>query len=117
VEWKVGPDPEENVIQETSSLHAFAGLNASSVLEVTTSLSAAPTRIIELETELKTQKDNISAEFLKAIEQKDKLHKEEIEKTVQVVRDELTSEFERATRVVDNIKTKELNKRIANPEG
>jgi hypothetical protein len=35
VEWKVGPDPEENVVQESSSLHDFTGLNASSVLEVT----------------------------------------------------------------------------------
>jgi hypothetical protein len=39
VEWKVGPDPEENVVQATSSLHAFAGLNASSILEVTNALS------------------------------------------------------------------------------
>jgi hypothetical protein len=53
VEWKFGLDPEENVIQEASSLHAFAGLNASLILEVTTSLSEAKTRIVELETELK----------------------------------------------------------------
>jgi hypothetical protein len=41
VEWKVGPDPEENVVQATSSLHAFAGLNASYVLEVTNTLGTS----------------------------------------------------------------------------
>jgi len=56
------------------------------------------------------QKDDISAEFLKSIEKKDKLHKEEIQKTMQDVRDELMLEFERATRVVDNLKIEELNK-------
>jgi hypothetical protein len=61
---------------------------------------------------VETQKDNISAEFLKFIEKKDKLHKEEILKNVQVVRDEITLEFERATKVVDNIKTEELNKAL-----
>jgi hypothetical protein len=40
---------------------------------------------------MKNQKDNISTKFLKVIEQKDKLHKEEIEKIVQVVRDEMAS--------------------------
>jgi hypothetical protein len=41
MEWKVGPNPEENVVQEVSTLHAFVGLNASYVLEVTDSLSAS----------------------------------------------------------------------------
>jgi hypothetical protein len=39
VERKVGPDPEENVVQATSGLHAFVGLNDSSILEVTNALS------------------------------------------------------------------------------
>jgi hypothetical protein len=43
VEWKVGPDPEENVVQAASTLHDFIGLNASSILEVTNALSMAKT--------------------------------------------------------------------------
>jgi hypothetical protein len=38
LEWKVGHDPEENVVQATSALNTFAGINASSVIEVTTTL-------------------------------------------------------------------------------
>jgi hypothetical protein len=49
VEWKVGPGPEENVVQEDSSLHEFAGLNDSSVIEVTNALNTTRTRITELE--------------------------------------------------------------------
>jgi hypothetical protein len=56
VEWKVGPDLEENDIQTTSTIHAFAGLNSSSFLEVTISLRVARTRINELKTELKMKK-------------------------------------------------------------
>jgi hypothetical protein len=44
-----------------------------------------------MEEELKTLKDDISVEFLKVVEKKDKLHKEEIQKTVQTVKDELIS--------------------------
>jgi hypothetical protein len=41
LEWKVGPDPEENMVQAASTLNTFAGLNASSVLEVTNALNIA----------------------------------------------------------------------------
>jgi hypothetical protein len=67
VEWKVGPDPEENVVQEASSLHAFTGLNASSILEVTNALSMAKTRITELETKLKNVKYELTSEFEKTM--------------------------------------------------
>jgi len=39
LEWKVGPNPEENVVQAALALNTFTGLNASSVLEVTNALN------------------------------------------------------------------------------
>jgi hypothetical protein len=66
-------------------------LNASSILEVSTALNETKTKIIELETDLKTKKYSISVEFLKTIEKKDKMNKEEIQITVQAIRDDLTS--------------------------
>jgi len=66
VEWKAGPDPEENVVQATSALHAFAGLNASSLLEVISALNTAKNMVIELETELRDVKDKLTIDFQKA---------------------------------------------------
>jgi hypothetical protein len=40
VEWKARPNPKENVVQATSTLHAFVGLNASSNVD-TNALSIA----------------------------------------------------------------------------
>jgi predicted nucleic acid-binding Zn-ribbon protein len=83
-----------------------------SVFEVTTTLSTARAKIVELEKELQTQKDNISIEFLKEVEEKEKLHKEEMEKVVQATKGELTSEFERIARATETLHTEELNKAL-----
>jgi hypothetical protein len=45
VEWKVGIDPKENVVQATSSLNAFAGINVSSVLNVNVGVTSHIPRI------------------------------------------------------------------------
>jgi hypothetical protein len=95
VEWKVGPDPEENVVQEASALHAFTGMNASSILEVTNSLSMTKTRITELETKLKNVKDKLTSEFKKTTKVVDSLNTEKLNKALQTQRDEMNVEFER----------------------
>jgi hypothetical protein len=46
------------VVQEASALNAFAGLNASSILEVTNALNTIKNRVVELETELKYVKES-----------------------------------------------------------
>jgi len=70
IEWKAGSYPEENVIQVAFMLHVFAGSNAMSIYKVTTALSTARAKTVELEKELKTKKDNIYFEFFKAMEEK-----------------------------------------------
>jgi hypothetical protein len=82
------------------------------IFEVTTTLSIAQAKIPEIGKEIKTQKDNIIAELLKAVEEKEKIHKEEIRKVVQATKGELTLEFERITRVAKTIHTKESNKAL-----
>jgi hypothetical protein len=67
LEWKVRPDPEENTVQAASVLNSFAGLNASSFLEVTNALNISRTRVIEMETELKDVKDQFNIDVQEAV--------------------------------------------------
>jgi hypothetical protein len=48
LEWKYRHELEDNVVQATSALYAFVGLNASSILEVTNALITTHNIIIEL---------------------------------------------------------------------
>jgi len=95
LEWKVGPNPEENVVQVASSLHAFARLNASYVIEVTSGLSTTRNRITKLEEELNIVKDKLTVEFEEATRVVATLIKENLNKTLQMQKDEMNLEYER----------------------
>jgi hypothetical protein len=94
LEWKVGPDPEENVVQEASALHTFAGLNALSILEVASSLNTAKTRVTELETELRDVKYRLTSEFENAARVVDTLNTKNLNRSLQAQRDQMNAEFE-----------------------
>jgi hypothetical protein len=46
---EAGPDPKENSIQTTSSLHAFVGENAMFVYDLVVTLDTTQAIIVELE--------------------------------------------------------------------
>jgi hypothetical protein len=75
------------------------------VFEVTTTLSTAQDKIDELEKEMKVQKDNISIEFLKVAEEKEKSTRKRLKNVIQVTMSEITLEFERMTIVVETLHT------------
>jgi len=95
VEWKVGLDPEENVVQEAFALLDFAGLNASSILEVTSALSTSKTRITEVETKIKNVKDELTSKFKKKNESGWYSQHRKLNKSLQTQRDEMNVGFER----------------------
>jgi hypothetical protein len=63
--WKVGTYLKENVIQATSTLSTFSGVNIVSVHEVVEVLDAVKARITELETTLETIKGTMDSEYSK----------------------------------------------------
>jgi len=67
LEWKVGPNLEENTVQATATLNAFVGLNASFVVEVNNSLNIARTQVIELKIELKDVKDQFDVDVQEVV--------------------------------------------------
>jgi hypothetical protein len=100
LEWKVGPDPEENAVQEASVLNTFAGLNASSVLEVTNSLNISRTRVIEMETELKDVKDQFNIDVQEAASVAESINSGKINGSLQAQRDHLNEEFEKRMKIL-----------------
>jgi ABC-type phosphate transport system auxiliary subunit len=94
VEWKARPDPEENIVQEASALHTFAGLNASSILEVTNALNTAKTRVTELEAELRDVEDMLTSKFENAARVADTLNTKNLNRALQEQRDQMNAEFE-----------------------
>jgi hypothetical protein len=105
---EIGPDPEENVVQAASSLHAFAGLNASSVLEVTNTLSTTQNKITELEEELKTVKDKLTVEFEEATRVVATLNTENLNTALQMQKDEMNAEYERRAQTQWDTHVREL---------
>jgi hypothetical protein len=95
LEWKVGPDPEENVAQAASTPHAFVGLNAPSVLEVTNALGTTQHIITKLEAKLKIVKENLTLESKEATRVAVTLHAENLNKALQMQKDKMNVEFER----------------------
>ena len=77
------------------SLHAFARLNASYVIEVTSGLSTTRNRITKLEEELNIVKDKLTVEFEEATRVVATLIKENLNKTLQMQKDEMNLEYER----------------------
>jgi hypothetical protein len=95
LEWKVGPDPEENMVQAASTLNTFAGLNASSFLEVTNTLNTTKNKVVELETELKGVKEKFTIDVQEDVKAVEGLNSEKMNKSLQAQRDQMNIEFEK----------------------
>jgi hypothetical protein len=59
IEWKAGPDPKYNSIQNYASLNAFVVEIVMYVYELVSTLDTLQVKVVELEEELRTQKENI----------------------------------------------------------
>jgi hypothetical protein len=108
VEWKVWPNPEENVVQATYSFHAFVRLNSSSILEVVSALRTTRNRITVLEAELKTVKVNSTLDFKESTKVVETLNNFFLNKELQRKNDEMNAEFEIREQTQRDTHAKEL---------
>jgi hypothetical protein len=108
LEWKVGPDPEENAVQAASTLNTFAGLNASSVLEVTNALNTARTWVTELEIELKDVRDQFDIDVQEFVMHTEILNSGKISGSLQAQRDNMNEEFEKRMKILRDTHREEL---------
>jgi hypothetical protein len=92
-EWKVGPDPEEKIVQVAFTLNTFAGPNASSVLEVTNSIKIFKNKLFELEMELKYIKENLTIDVQKSTKSIESLNIEKMNIALQAQRDQMNAKF------------------------
>jgi len=84
IEWKVVLDPKDKALQTALALNAFVRENAISVYELVVALDTSQDITIDLEEVLRTKRDNITDEFKREVSTTKKLHREEIEKVLQI---------------------------------
>jgi len=93
--WKPGPDPNDNALQASSTLNSFIGANVMSVYEVKTTLDTTKERIVELEASIDTIKEDVASEFKKEATTTEHSHREELARQLKLREKDLTIEFEK----------------------
>jgi hypothetical protein len=108
LEWKVGHDLEENVVQAASVLNAFARLNDSSILEVTNALNTVRTQVTELKIELNDIRDEFDIDFQEFVRTTQSLNTSKITGSLQAQRDNMNEDLEKRMKILRDTHKKEL---------
>jgi hypothetical protein len=83
--------------KQASTLSAFVGVNIVSVHEVAGALDTTKSRVTELDTSLETIKDTMESESRKEALEIEWIHRDEIQKQLQIQEKELKEEFNKTT--------------------
>jgi hypothetical protein len=97
-------------IQTTSTLNAFTGANVMSMYEVAEALDISRTRVVELEASMNTIKERLASEFKKEVDMAEKLHRDEVQKELQLQENKLCVEFEHKANINQKLHQEEIEK-------
>jgi hypothetical protein len=90
---------KEYAIKKTLVPNAFVGANAKLVYEVAEALDISRAKVDELEATMNTIIDSLTNEFKREANTTEYLHKEELQRELQLQENRLTIEFEKKTSV------------------